>query len=867
MSIACLPLLLASAQYAPLEAISTPVRDLTGTVAGDFDGDGDLDLVVLDRANGGSVMLEATSPGTFAPARRLDLGGAVIEGAISGELTGDGFLDLVVVPRLGTDGMLLLEGRGDGTFDPPRSLGSFRAFNGAPRLVDLNQDGRLDILASGRGLFGADLTLYQNLGAGSFAPPRELVQGYSSDAQTLDLDADGDIDLVIASPGPGLGVYLNDGAGQFQSSSGLTTDAPVDQLERLDLDGDGDLDVIGKQAYESLVFAFENLGGGAFGPRQEYLPGTTAVARLSIVDVDRDGQRDVVVFTGTAEAPAWLRNEPGFALGSAQPLAPSERGRVATVEAADLNGDGVADFILSTRQDVVKLLMSDTSLGGIPYDEEASVLLAQVPSMQDVAWVDLDADGDLDLVGASESGELYLSVGRGFVRWELPVSLGITAGPLLETADLDGDGDVDLVSVDDMGRAVLLENTGQGTLTPRTLSTGAVSLAPRIEPADMNGDGLLDLVGIGDTFGIVVIPQASAGGGTFLPPVFVATLNRPVVRTMVTDVDQDGVPDISALAETPSGMIPPPRRLVWLEGLGAGNFAAPSHLIGGLVGAARPIPFSLDGQGLMDFVWTSTAERAGFSAISNASGAYAVADIGVDPGGLDARFGIGDLRGAGFGDLVVCGGPTSGAAGQALRLYWRNGSFLNLFQGVLAEGLVDVQSIRFADLDGDGDEDIVLAAARPQLSWIENLRVGTLGTQYCGPAALNSAGRAGTISAVGSELISAGDMTLRSSDLPTGSTGIFLASLAQGFVPTVPGSVGALCLGGAVGRFQGPGQVQSVSADGVMQLELDLSSLPQPTGAVSALPGALWFFQAWYRDSSAGQPVSNFTDGLAVVFR
>ncbi|QDV08009.1 FG-GAP repeat protein [Planctomycetes bacterium Poly30] len=866
MSIVCLPLLLASVQFAPLKTISTPVRDLTGTVAGDFDGDGDLDLIVLDRANQGSVLLEATSPGAFAPAMRLDLGDAVIEGAISGELTGDGLLDLVVVPRMGTDGMLLLEGRGDGTFEPPRSLGAFRAFNGAPRLVDLNQDGRLDILASGRGLFGGELTLYQNLGAGAFAPPRELVQGSSSDAQALDLDADGDLDLLTAWPGAGLLVFLNDGTGQFQLGSVLTPDASVDQVELLDLDGDGDLDAIASKRYQSVVFTFENVGG-AFGPRQEYLPGTSSTARLSIVDVDRDGQRDVVVFSAAAEAPVWLRNEPGFVLGSARALATAERGRVATMEAADLNGDGIADFVLSTRQDVVKLLMSDASLGAIPYGDEASVLLAQVPAMEDVAWVDLDSDGDLDLVGASDSGELYVSEGRGFVRWDLPLSLGITAGPHLETADLDGDGDVDLVSVDDMGRAVLLENTGLGTLTPRMLTSGAVSLAPRIELADMNGDGLLDLVGIGDTLGIVVVSQSGVGGGVFLPPVFVATLSRPVIRTMVTDVDQNGVPDISAVAQTPSGMIPPPRHLIWLEGLGAGSFAAPSPLIDGLVAAARPIPFSLDGQGFIDFVWTSTAERAGFSAVSSAPGVYAVADVGIDPGGLDARFGIGDLRGAGFGDLVVSGGPANGAAGQTLRLYWRNGLFFDLFQGVLAERLIDVRSIRFADLDGDGDEDILLAAGGPQLSWIENLRVGPLGTLYCGPAALNSAGSAGTISAVGSEWISLGDVTLRSSDLPTGSTGIFLTSQAQGFVPIVPGSVGSLCLGGAIGRFQGPGQVQSVSADGVIQLELDLSSLPQPTGGVPALPGTLWFFQAWYRDTSGGQPVSNFTDGLALVFR
>lgn len=48
---------------------------------------------------------------------------------------------------------------------------------------------------------------------------------------------------------------------------------------------------------------------------------------------------------------------------------------------------------------------------------------------------------------------------------------------------------------------------------------------------------------------------------------------------------------------------------------------------------------------------------------------------------------------------------------------------------------------------------------------------------------------------------------------------------------------------------------------------LGLSAIPQPNGAVPALAGTLWFFQAWYRDSVAGQPTSNFSDALAVVFQ
>jgi len=184
-----------------------------------------------------------------------------------------------------------------------------------------------------------------------------------------------------------------------------TISAPVlDLRSAIPGDFDGDLDAIAKQSYDSLVFAFENLGGGAFGPRQDYSPGTAGIGRIAVVDVDLDGRDDVAVFSDAAEPPVWLRNESGFQLAAPQPLAPDENGRVVGLERADLNGDGLVDLVMSTFRGKVKVLFSDASLGAVFYESQARVVLDQVPGMVDVAALDLDADGDLDVVGVTESG-------------------------------------------------------------------------------------------------------------------------------------------------------------------------------------------------------------------------------------------------------------------------------------------------------------------------------------------------------------------------------------------------------------------------------------------------------------------------------
>ncbi len=136
---------------------------------------------------------------------------------------------------------------------------------------------------------------------------------------------------------------------------------------------------------------------------------------------------------------------------------------------------------------------------------------------------------------------------------------------------------------------------------------------------------------------------------------------------------------------------------------------------------------------------------------------------------------------------------------------------------------------------------------------------------YC-MANPNSTGAPATISAIGSGRVSDNDLVLTASQLPTNSFGFFLTSRFQGFVANPSGSAGNLCLSGSIGRYVGPGQIQNSAAIGAFSLTLDLTQTPQPSGFTSVTAGQTWNYQAWFRDSVGGQPVSNFTDGVRVIF-
>lgn len=131
----------------------------------------------------------------------------------------------------------------------------------------------------------------------------------------------------------------------------------------------------------------------------------------------------------------------------------------------------------------------------------------------------------------------------------------------------------------------------------------------------------------------------------------------------------------------------------------------------------------------------------------------------------------------------------------------------------------------------------------------------------------NSTGLRGAMIAGGSTSVATNDLVLAASQLPTGALAYFITSRTQGFFPNPNGSSGNLCLGGAIGRFVGPGQVGNTGASGAILIVTDNSMQPTPTGLVQVLPGQSWTYQAWHRDTlPSGVATSNFTDAFEVIY-
>jgi len=193
--------------------------------AGDFNGDGKLDLVAT-KGKTLSVFL-GNGDGTFQP--RIDSpfpGSGVGYDIVPGDFNGDGKLDLVTLDQYGN--VYLLLGKGDGTFKyPPVLVSSGENWlcggTNAPVVLasDFNGDGKLDLLACGAGALG----IFIGNGDGTF---QESIYSVPPGDNYLvpvvgDFNSDGKIDLLVTEViGSNILVFWGNGDGTFQTPQVVT---------------------------------------------------------------------------------------------------------------------------------------------------------------------------------------------------------------------------------------------------------------------------------------------------------------------------------------------------------------------------------------------------------------------------------------------------------------------------------------------------------------------------------------------------------------------------------------------------------------------------------------------------------------------
>lgn len=251
-------------------------------------------------------------------------------------------------------------------------------------------------------------------------------------------------------------------------------------------------------------------------PSWHLLAEIQAPCHVEVVDLDKDGRPDLLVadlgsFYPTDDRTGrviWLRNEGG---GRFKPITLLEGvGRVADVQAADLNGDGKLDLVVAVfgwRHGAVMYLENRTTDWAKPTFHPT--VLDPRPGAIHVPVGDINGDGHPDIVALlaqeHEAVIAFLGDGKGgFTRqtlFQAPHPAYGSSG--IQLVDLDGDGDLDVLYTngDDLDPPSLLkpyhgiqwlENRGTFPFVHHSIEPQYGVM--RAVAADIDGDGMLDIV-------------------------------------------------------------------------------------------------------------------------------------------------------------------------------------------------------------------------------------------------------------------------------------------------------------------------------------------------------------------------------------
>jgi hypothetical protein len=558
----------------------------------------------------------------------------------------------------------------------------------AVQLGDLDGDGRVDVVTASVG--DDRITWFRNVGTPSAPAFEEQTITASADGASgvyLErLNGDGCLDVLAASSNDDTIAWYEQGCIAGPVGTGtftehvITTDANgALGVHAADMNGDGCMDVLAASFNDNTVALFEQdcevpeggVTAAPLGTFTERIVTTVAVGAAAVWadELDADPGPEIVVASrldnsvaGFIRVPGDPRVEDDPPTFERFPIA-SNALRVTSVVTADLNGDGLVDVVSASPED--DKVAWYRNLGGDPPGFAPQVITTSADGARSVALFD-DGTNDWLVVASSVDGTVRLfevipaGAGAPPVFVETVVTTNAAGANGAAASDLDGDTDFDVVSASSVSGApatgdkvAWYANDGQDppAFTENPISGGSI-LPEAIVLTDIDGDIDLDVVvasSVDDTIAWYEnAPSPPPESGPMFSRRVVTTAADAVVAVAAGDLD--GPPGVDLVSALPNQ-----NRIAWYANDGAGSFTE--------------------------------------ATISNNAGGVAsvfVADIDED--------GNADVLAASRGDNKVAWYENDG--GDPPAFTERSVSF----------AVGGASAVHAADVDGDGDPDVLAAA-------------------------------------------------------------------------------------------------------------------------------------------------------------
>ena len=374
-----------TAAAAPPGTFSGP----SAILAADFNGDGKLDLAVLNGGNNTVTILLGNGNGTFSvPDENIPTTGSNPLAFVAGDFNGDGKVDLAVA-NYRSNNLTILLGNGDGGFTATDATPATGSFPAAIVAGDFNKDGKLDLAVDNQcGTGGActagTVTILLGDGTGNFtaAAASPTTGSGPLSMAVADFNEDGNLDLAIPSDCGSSGtcttngavtILFGDGTGNFTAG----TATPATGLRPYgiavgDFNGDGKPDLAIANNDGNTISILLGDGNGNFTPIATPLPTGAGPVFPAVGDFNNDGSLDIAV-------PNAGSNTISVLLGAGAPASPTITiaPTSLTFAAQALNTTSAAQTVTVSNTGTVPVTFTNITTTG----DFAGATLSQCPSL------------------------------------------------------------------------------------------------------------------------------------------------------------------------------------------------------------------------------------------------------------------------------------------------------------------------------------------------------------------------------------------------------------------------------------------------------------------------------------------------------